>query len=41
MDGRDDADLDEGALMMMYPEDGDWKVIVISGASNGENYEES
>jgi broad specificity phosphatase PhoE len=42
MEGRDDADLDEGGLLMLYPdEDGSWKVMVISGSSNGENYEES
>jgi broad specificity phosphatase PhoE len=47
MDDRDDADLDEGGLLMLY-RDGDegkeedrWKVVIISGASNGENYEES
>lgn len=44
MGGRDDADLDEGGLLMMYPDEDDkniWKVVIISGSSNGQNYEES
>lgn len=39
---RDAADLDEGGLLMMYPDEGGWSVTIIAGYDDeGERYETS
>ena len=38
---RDAADLEEGGLLMMYPDEGGWSVMLISGHSDAVGYEVS